>query len=369
MLHVYITYHAAYSHNYTSAPASKHLFTSNHHKESCRALEFSADGEVLYTASSDKSLQVVNVSTGKVVLKKAKAHSDALNSLMTINETLVASGDDAGCVKLWDTRQRKVAMKYKENVDFIADMDFVSDKRTLLVAGGDGCLSAFDIRKSKPLGVSANQEDELLSIAVVRNTTKVAVGTQSGTLLFFSYGQWGDQTDRFPGHPASIDSIAKIEEQTIFTASSDGIIRTLGIMPNRLIGVCGEHGELPVERIRLTHDKQWVGSCGHDQTIKFWSSKVEEKDEDGDEEEEEDEEEGGEAEEADESEEEAADEEPATPSNGGAPAKRAKDAETSDDSDYSIEEEKPRKKKNKKAKTAMVATATQRKRPDFSGLD
>ncbi|KAJ3041384.1 WD domain repeat-containing protein 55, partial [Rhizophlyctis rosea] len=161
---------------------------------------------------------------------------------------MIASGDDEGCVKLWDTRQRKVAMKYKENVDFIADMTFVEDKRTLLVAGGDGCLSAFDIRKQKPLGVSANQDDELLSIAVLKNNRKVAVGTQSGTLLFFSFSQWGDCTDRFPGHPASIDSIAKIDEDTILTASADGMIRSIGVMPNRLKGVVGEHGELPVER-------------------------------------------------------------------------------------------------------------------------
>lgn len=120
-------------------------------------------------------------------------------------------------------------MKYHENTDFISDMTYVGDRYTLLASSGDGCLSAFDIRKKKALGVSANQDDELLSITVVRNTSKVVVGTQSGTILLFSYGQWGDCTDRFPGHPLSVSSLVKATDTSLYTGSGDGIIRVVGM--------------------------------------------------------------------------------------------------------------------------------------------
>ncbi|KAJ3300657.1 WD domain repeat-containing protein 55 [Borealophlyctis nickersoniae] len=283
-------------------------------------------------------------------------------------------------------------MKYKENVDFISDMEFVEHKKTLVVASGDGCLSIFDIRKSKPVAVSANQDDELLSVAVVRNTTKAVVGTQSGTLLFFSWADWGDCTDRFPGHPSSIDSIAKLDETTILTASSDGIIRSIGIMPNRLVGVCGEHGEMPVERIRLSRDGEWVGSCGHDQMVRFWSvdgiERVDE-DEEGDDSEEGDEEEGDEEEDEEvysdaeepqegngengegendsdaDSEDASSIPKPAAPT-APAAAKRAK-ANSSDDSDDSDAEKKKKKKKRKKAKRGIAGA--KKGKSFFAGLD
>ena len=41
----------------------------------------------------------------------------------------------------------------------------------------------------------------------------------------FSWGDWGDITDRFPGHPHSIDTMLKLDDDTVFTGSSDGLIR------------------------------------------------------------------------------------------------------------------------------------------------
>jgi hypothetical protein len=51
------------------------------------------------------------------------------------------------------------------------------------------------------------------------------VGSQDGVLSLWTYGDWGDYTDRYLGHPSSIDTICKLDEDTICTGSSDGIIR------------------------------------------------------------------------------------------------------------------------------------------------
>jgi hypothetical protein len=47
--------------------------------------------------------------------------------------------------------------------------------------------------------------------------------------------------------------------------------RVVGIHPNKLLGVIGDHDDFPVERIRLSGDKLVLGSCSHDRTVKFWS--------------------------------------------------------------------------------------------------
>jgi hypothetical protein len=44
-------------------------------------------------------------------------------------------------------------------------------------------------------------------------------------LTLWSWGDWGDFNDRIVGHPKSIDAICKLDEDTICTGSSDGLIR------------------------------------------------------------------------------------------------------------------------------------------------
>ena len=75
----------------------------NYHQDSCRCIEFSDDGNILYTGSKDNSLAVV--SNGKVEGKIAKAHPEAINSILHLEGGhTIATGDDDGMIKLWDLR-------------------------------------------------------------------------------------------------------------------------------------------------------------------------------------------------------------------------------------------------------------------------
>ncbi|KAJ2773523.1 WD domain repeat-containing protein 55 [Coemansia nantahalensis] len=240
------------------------------HKKSCRSVCFSGDGARLYTGSKDRSWQAMDVATGAEIVRFAAAHDKPVNIVKYVNEQVVATGDEAGCVKLWDTRQGKQAFAYTEHVDYISDMVFCPEKRHLLAASGDGCLSVYDVRKANPFQVSANQDDELLSLAIIRGGKKVVTGQTDGVLGIFSYGQFGDVSDRFPGHPQSIDTICKLTEDLCVTGSSDGLLRIVQFFPHKLVGVAGDHQALPVEKVVLSHDQQWLASCSHDHMVHFW---------------------------------------------------------------------------------------------------
>lgn len=105
----------------------------------------------------------------------------------------------------------------------------------------------------------------------MKNNHKVVCGTQEGTLAIYTWGTWSDVSDRMLGHPKSVDAIVKITEDVLVTGSSDGLLRVVHIHPNKLIGVIGEHENFPIERIRISGDRAYLGSCSLDQKIKFWS--------------------------------------------------------------------------------------------------
>lgn len=57
-----------------------------------------------------------------------------------------------------------------------------------------------------------DQEDELLSLCVVKRGRKLVAGTQSGVLLVYSWGQWANCSDRFVGHPETVEALVKVDE-------------------------------------------------------------------------------------------------------------------------------------------------------------
>ncbi|KAI8048795.1 WD40-repeat-containing domain protein, partial [Syncephalis plumigaleata] len=240
--------------------------------KSVRDIKFSIDGNALFTVSRDKSFASVDVETGRLLFQKEKAHGIAINRVHPISYNWVATGDDLGRVKIWDSRMEKVVQRYEDNEDFIADMLYVPEKKRLLAQGkGDGYLSVFDVRRPDIVARSDNLEDELLSLAVVKNGAKLICGSQGGILNIFHWDDWGDIKDRMPGHPSSVDTICAWDDDIVLTGSSDGLIRACHILPNKFIGCIGEHDHFPVERIALTHDRRFLGSCSHDQTIRFWN--------------------------------------------------------------------------------------------------
>ncbi|OQR96269.1 transmembrane protein [Thraustotheca clavata] len=203
---------------YTYTPQGHaNVLNLNHHLDACRKVMFSEDGNTLYTASSDKSIRAYDT-TGGVVWAELNAHAYPVNSMHQISNNVFTSGDDQGCIKMWDVRQHRCVVEWKEHT------------------GGK----------------------------------KVVCGSQDGVLVIFSWGTWGDMSDRFPGHPDSVETMLKVDEDTILTGSSDGIIRVVQIHPNKLLGLIGDHEDFPVEVLEFSHDRRIVGSVSHSNKVQFW---------------------------------------------------------------------------------------------------
>ncbi|XP_057500554.1 WD repeat-containing protein 55 [Actinidia eriantha] len=241
------------------------------HEESCRTLRFINDGHAIVTGSPDCSILSTDVETGSAIARLENSHGTAVNRIINLTESTIASGDDAGCIKVWDTRQRTCCTSFNAHEEYISDMTFASDSMRLLATSGDGTLSVCNLRSSKVQTRSEFSEDELLSVVIMKNGRKVICGTQTGTLLLYSWGFFKDCSDRFIDlTPNYIDTLLKLDEDRVITGSESGLISLVGILPNRIIQPIAEHSEYPVERLAFSHDKKLLGSISHDHTLKLW---------------------------------------------------------------------------------------------------
>jgi WD40 repeat protein len=277
---------------------------------SCRAVSFSGDGQRIYTGGSAGDLCGVDAERActfssdqqnRLLWRVEGASEGNLTPMQVIHpfqqSPTIVTGDDAGGVRVWDERMLGkgsngnsnskrpdgCVLSWKENEDYISALEHSDDGNTLLATSADGRLSVFDLRMAKsganshlkPFRLSDDQGDELLSVRIMKNGKKVVCGTHEGVLAVFSWGTWGDVSDRFPGHPSSIDALLKVDEDTLLTGSSDGLIRVVQIHPDKLLGVLGDdHGGFPIEKLEFNSNRHVVGSVSHDNYVRLWDARV-----------------------------------------------------------------------------------------------
>ena len=154
--------------------------------------------------------------------------------------------------------------------DFVADFCYNPHANVLLSVGGDATLCAYELRSKKNSRQSDEQEAELQCVECIKDGRKVVCGTQDGVIITFSWGRWGDCSDRYPGHPESVDCLLKVDESTLLTGSSDGLVRVVQIQPNSILGVIGDHDTFPVEGMGRSHDGNVLCTYAHDEVLRFW---------------------------------------------------------------------------------------------------
>ena len=253
------------------APTSHELRCMQNHTKAMRCVRVVSSGSHLYTASKDKSWCQVDLETGSLVVKKPKAHESPIYSMEAVDQNVMLSGDEDGVIKMWDMRRMTNAvMELKECDDYISDMVCHDNRKHLLVTSGDGTLSCVNIKSRKLELQSELFESELLSIAIMKSNSKVVCGDGDGTMQIFNWGEWGNISDRYPGHPASIDCMLPLNDDILCSGCMDGKLRLVHILPNSIESTFATHGDMPIQSLSISSDASLLASCSHDDYIKFW---------------------------------------------------------------------------------------------------
>ncbi|XP_068501150.1 WD repeat-containing protein 55-like [Phaseolus vulgaris] len=244
------------------------------HRDSCRAVRFIDCGRVLLTASSDCSILATDVETGSTITRIHNAHKAAVNRLINLTESTVASGDDDGFIKVWDTRTRSRCNYFNVHESYISDMTFISGEMKLLTISGDGTLGVCNLR-TNTVQEARTELYELFSIVLIKNGREIVCGSQS-RLIMYSWEGFKDISNIRYGvnMKSSVDAMLKLDEDRIITGSENGIINLVRISPNKIspnfVQKIAEHPGYPVECLAFSHNRKFLGSIARDEMLKLW---------------------------------------------------------------------------------------------------
>ncbi|XP_028298255.1 WD repeat-containing protein 55 [Gouania willdenowi] len=259
-----------YVFSYSCTEPNRELWSSGHHRKSCRQVRFTGDGLKLVTAGRDRAVHVLDAERGVLVTRIRAAHQTPINSLLLLDQNLWATGDEGGTLKVWDMRKGSAIMDLKHHQDYISDITVDHNKRILLTASGDGTMGVFNVRRRRYELQSEAQSGDLTAVEVMKRGKKVVCGSSEGTVYIFNWDGFGATSDRFALRAESVDCMVPLSDSIMCCGSTDGYIRAVSLLPNRVIGCVGQHVGEPIEELGLSCDARFLLSCAHDRLLKFW---------------------------------------------------------------------------------------------------
>lgn len=269
----------------------------------------------IVSAARDGALGLIDIELAKMVLKAPGATDCGYEIVRAWDENCFLTGNEEGFVQCFDVRTKlepvfserdrkkdnKKAKKANmeeetpqiplknhgpgssglyfqekwnnwDHADFITDMYCHHERHHVLFTASDAHLSVYDIRRGKFYAISDRNEDELNSVIVMKNGNNVMCGTERGPINIYSYDKFEYFNDRFNCQKGSMDCMVKIDEDLLYGAGDDGIIRFIEIFPNSVKGVIGIHRDSINNMELMLSDPDILGSCSNDGTVRFWDA-------------------------------------------------------------------------------------------------
>ena len=249
-----------------------------------KQVRFDVAGTRLLSAGSDGALVMTDVETLGETGRKRDAHGAGISAMVCYGRpnseaSMVATGDDEGVVKIWDLRQEEpVCVIPGLDKEYVSDLDYEPHSNLLAASSAGGHVSVFNARSGKVKGRSEHTGQELLSVQWMKKGKMMVAGTTEGQLLIWRGSSWDAEVWRacevLEGQPESVDCLLKLDEDVLATGSMDGMIRIVQMHPGNqrgLLGLVGDHGDMPIEALDMSYNNRFVASSSHDDCVKFWN--------------------------------------------------------------------------------------------------
>eukprot|EP00457_Paulinella_chromatophora_P005336 gb/GEZN01005353.1/.p1 GENE.gb/GEZN01005353.1/~~gb/GEZN01005353.1/.p1 ORF type:complete len:363 (+),score=39.32 gb/GEZN01005353.1/:37-1125(+) len=169
------------------------------HTNSILDLWWGQDGDLLFTASADKSGAVYDLTTGERI-KKFRQQTAAVNSVVgnRRGRQLVATGSDDCTALIYDLRQRLACYKMKSDYQVLSTA-FSDDSSQLFVAGIDDNLHCYELRTEKVLYSLKGHGDAVTGIRLSPDGSYLLSTSRDNTMRSWDVRPFVSKQDRGKG--------------------------------------------------------------------------------------------------------------------------------------------------------------------------
>jgi len=228
-----------------------------------------ADGKTVVSGSSDKTLKVWDLETGKC-RANLKGHSDAvLGVAVTADGKTVVSGSQDRTLKVWDLETGQCRATFEGHSGSTLSAAVTPDGRTVISGSNDKTLKVWDLETGGCRATLKGHTDIVRNVAVTPSGKTVVSGSNDKTLKVWDLETGGCRAT-LRGHTGMVLGVAVTADgKTVVSGSSDKTLKVWDLATGHCRATFEGHTSF-VWRVAVTLDGKTVVSGSLDKTLKVW---------------------------------------------------------------------------------------------------
>ncbi len=239
------------------------------HTYNVEAVVFSRDGKLLVSLSGGNEIKIWNLPQG--TLARTIRPTDYANTIaISPGGDTIASGDNRGRIRLWNTNDGREARVLQSTASRINSVAFSPDRRFLVSGGDDFVINIWDVRSGLALHTIKDQAYGVTGVAFNPDGLTVATGAGNAVRLWDVAS--GREIRSFNNGSRVTAVSFSPDGQTLASGSYSGTLTLWNVATGvKLQTLTGHASE--VRSAAFSPDGKLIASGSTDRTIKLWDAR------------------------------------------------------------------------------------------------
>jgi len=242
------------------------------HAEAVHSVAFSPDGKTLASGSSDDTVRLWDVATGRQIGRPLTGHSYWVNSVtFSPDGKTLASGSLDGTVRLWDVATGRQTGRPLTGTEAVLSVAFSPNGKTLASGSFDHTVRLWDLATHRQIGRPlTGHTGTVFSVAFSRDGKTLASGSGDHTVRLWDVATGHQIGTPITGHTDKVRSVAfSPSGKTLASGSDDNRVLLWDVATHR------QRGEpltsQAVWSVAFSPDGKTLASGGDDYTVRLWN--------------------------------------------------------------------------------------------------
>jgi WD40 repeat protein len=239
------------------------------HTDSVRTLALSTDGRHVISGSDDQTLKVWDLESGRLV-RSLEGHTDSVTTLtLTSDGRQIISGTYNGVFKVWDLHSGRMIRSIEKDKDWIYPQLLTPNGLQIVSDAIDGTTETWEYKNSRIMRLLIRQLGPVRMLALTPDMHQVISISSSNTLKVWELED-GRLLRSLRGHWGHVNEVAVTPDgHTLVSGSDDNTLMVWDFDSGRLLHSMESHMG-SVNAVAVTPDGHRIVSGSDDNTIKVW---------------------------------------------------------------------------------------------------
>jgi len=230
---------------------------------------FSPDGTKLATGTSDSTVKIWNVATGRELMT-LRGQDGAISAIeFSPDGSRLATASHDASVKLWEVATGQEIITFRGHSQRVSSVAFRPDGKTLATASWDGLVKLWDAVTGKELKTLKGNQSWVWLVAFSPDGSRLASAGEDHTVRIWTVAR-GEEVATLKGHGSSVYTVAFSPDGSLLASGgNDHSAKIWDVKSGGELATIHGH-QLDVNDVKFSRDGRWLVTASDDHVAKLW---------------------------------------------------------------------------------------------------